>query len=176
MYGQDFILAFVLIAIGFLLLGVEIVFPSGVCFALSILALLAGIVLAFLKDAKIGWLTFAGVVVAFACMVGLIRYCWTKTSFGRNMVLGAPEEDTTLAYMPANRELERLVGRLGKAEGALRPSGIALFDGRRVDCITEGLMVEAGQNVRCVSVQAGRVIVRPVREAPEIDLEKPLFE
>ena len=49
----------------------------------------------------------------------------------------------------------------------LRPSGVANFDGRRVDVITEGMMVDAGGWVRCVDVRAGRVLVRPV-DKPDV--------
>ena len=51
---------------------------------------------------------------------------------------------------------------------ALRPSGVVDFEGRRVDTVTEGMMVEPGQWVRCVDVQANRVVVRPV-DKPNLD-------
>ena len=58
--------------------------------------------------------------------------------------------------MPVNLELERLRGRVGRALSDLRPSGVCDFDGWRVDTITEGMMVEAGQSVRCVDVRGGQ--------------------
>jgi membrane-bound serine protease (ClpP class) len=46
-----------------------------------------------------------------------------------------------------------------------------MFDGKRVDVMTEGMMVADGEWVRCVDVRAGKVIVRPT-EAPKLsDLE-----
>jgi hypothetical protein len=48
-------------------------------------------------------------------------------TLGKQMVR-SPEADTTLAETAANQELERLVGRYGRIS-ALRPSGIAEFDG-----------------------------------------------
>ncbi len=81
---------------------------------------------------------------------------------GKQLFLSGPEEDATVASMPVNLELERLRGRLGRAVSDLRPSGVSDFDGWRVDTITEGMMVEAGQWVRCVDVRSGKVIVRPV--------------
>jgi membrane-bound serine protease (ClpP class) len=78
--------------------------------------------------------------------------------------------------MPVNLELENLRGRFGRAVSALRPAGVVDFDGRRVDTITEGLMVEPGQWVRCIDVRAGKVIVRPV-ERPDLgDLETAVFQ
>jgi hypothetical protein len=41
-----------------------------------------------------------------------------------------------------------------------------------VDTITEGIMIDTGQWVRCIDVQAGKVIVRPVDKPPDLgDLE-----
>jgi membrane-bound serine protease (ClpP class) len=54
---------------------------------------------------------------------------------------------------------------------ALRPAGITDFDGRHVDTITEGFMVEPGQWVRCIDVRAGKVVVRSAAEPKLSDLE-----
>jgi hypothetical protein len=42
------------------------------------------------------------------------------------------------------------------------------FDGRRIDVITEGMMVEPGTYVRCIDVKAAKVIVRPM-DPPKLD-------
>jgi hypothetical protein len=58
----------------------------------------------------------------------------------------------------------------------LRPAGVADFDGKRIDVITEGMMVYAGGWVRCVDVRAGKVVVRPT-DAPKLsDLEADDFK
>jgi membrane-bound serine protease (ClpP class) len=176
MIPPELILAFALIAVGFLLLAVEIFFPSGVCFALSLVGFVAGIVLAFLYDTKIGWETLIGVTVVFVGMLWLIRYCWTRTALGRNMVLHAPAEEATIAALPGTKERERLIGQTGRAVGPLRPAGIVIFDGERVDCLTEGMLVEDGQMVRCITVQGGRVIVRPTGDNANAKLDLPSFE
>jgi membrane-bound ClpP family serine protease len=77
--------------------------------------------------------------------------------------------------MPVNQELEKLKGRIGRTLSALRPAGVVDFDGRRIDTVTEGMMVDPGQWVRCVDVRAGRVVVRPV-ERPDLGgLETAVF-
>ena len=117
MIPPELILAFALIATGFLLLAVEMFFPSGVCFALSLVGFVAGIVLAFLYDTKVGWMSLGGVAVSFVGMLWLIRYCWTRTGLGRRMVLRAPAEEATLSATPLNKEREGLIGQVG-LEGA----------------------------------------------------------
>jgi membrane-bound serine protease (ClpP class) len=77
--------------------------------------------------------------------------------------------------MPVNLELEQLRGRFGRALSDLRPSGVVDFEGRRVDSITEGMMVNTGQWVRCIDVKAGKVMVRPVDKPNLTDLENADF-
>ena len=70
--------------------------------------------------------------------------------------------------MPTNLELEQLRGRYGKAVSSLRPSGVVEFDGKRVDCMSEGSMIDPGQWVRCIDVKAGKVMVRQVERPPDL--------
>jgi membrane-bound serine protease (ClpP class) len=166
------ILAFALIGGGVVLLLAELFIPSGIFFVLAILGILAGVVMTFLyPDPYMGPLTLLGVFVAVPILVGVLFHYWPKTSIGKRFFLKSSEEDATLASMPVNIELEQLRGRFGRAISALRPAGVVDFDGRRIDTITEGMMVEAGQLVRCIDVKAGKVIVRPVDTPNLTDLE-----
>ena len=167
----DLILAYVLIAVGFLLLVGELFFTSGTLLVLALTAIAAGVGLAFYHGSTTGLFTLLAVMVALPLFGGLLARYWPKTRFGRRMVLSPPDEDATVASMPVNLELERLRGRFGRALSDLRPSGVCDFDGWRVDTITEGMMVEAGQWVRCVDVRAGKVVVRPVDKPNLGDLE-----
>jgi membrane-bound serine protease (ClpP class) len=167
----NLILAYVLIAVGFLLMLGELFFTSGTLMVLALTSIAAGVGLAFYHGSSTGLFTLLGVLVALPLFGGLVVRYWTKTRVGRRMLLSAPEEDATVASMPVNLELERLRGRFGRAVSDLRPSGVCDFDGCRVDTITEGMMVETGQWVRCVDVRAGKVVVRPVDKPTIDDLE-----
>ena len=167
----DLILAYILIALGFLLLVAELFCTSGTLLVLALTSIAAGVGLAFYHGSTTGLFTLLGVMIALPVFGGFLARYWPKTRFGRRMVLAAPDEDATIASMPVNLELERLRGRFGRALSDLRPSGVCDFDGWRVDTITEGMMVEAGQWVRCVDVRAGKVIVRQVDKPKLDDLE-----
>ena len=52
-----------------------------------------------------------------------------------------------------------LSGKTGNAVTVLRPSGIALIDGERVDVVTRGEMIEKDAPVRVVEVEGGRIVV-----------------
>jgi membrane-bound serine protease (ClpP class) len=55
-----------------------------------------------------------------------------------------------------------LVGSTGHALSQLRPSGMALINGKRVDVVTEGGLIDKDTPVRVVAVGGLRVIVRPL--------------
>jgi membrane-bound serine protease (ClpP class) len=81
--------------------------------------------------------------------------------WGRRMALPAVEDDPAL-MLPGAAEMEALAGRLGKTVSTMKPSGVVEIDGRRVDAVTEGPMIDAGLPIRCIAVKAGKVIVRLV--------------
>jgi membrane-bound ClpP family serine protease len=165
-------LAFVLIGAGLFLLLAELFIPSGIFFVLAVLGIVAGVVMTFFYgDTYTGSLTLIGVFVVVPVVSGIMLHYWPKTPIGRRFFLNSSDEDATLASMPVNVELEQLRGRFGRALSALRPAGVVDFDGRRIDTITEGMMVDAGQLVRCIDVKAGKVIVRPVDTPNLTDLE-----
>ncbi len=166
-------LAFILIGFGFLLLLAELIIPSGICFVLAIAAIIGGIVMTFINssDPYLGWLTLIGVFIAIPALMGILFHYWPRMPVGKRFFLTDPGEDATLASMPVNLELEQLRGRFGRALSSLRPAGVVDFDGKRIDCLTEGMMVDAGESVRCIDVKAGKVIVRPVERTNLTDLE-----
>lgn len=163
------------IAVGFLLL---LIFgirtggenKSGWMFGLGTTVCLLGIL----------WLLYQGsnqstLIALIAICVGTPLFCsiffgWPPLPFSRRLIK-SHDEDVTVASFSANMELEALRGRLGKVVSPLRPSGIADFDGKRVDVITPGMMVEIGSYVRCIDVRAGRVVVSPVEKPSANDLE-----
>lgn len=61
------------------------------------------------------------------------------------------------------------IGREGRVESALRPTGIARIDGRRVDVVTRGELLEPGTRVRVIEVSANRLIVAAVESDPSRD-------
>jgi membrane-bound serine protease (ClpP class) len=162
-------LGLVLIGAGFLLLVAELFVPSGGClFVLSIASIAVGVTLTFSYDTTVGLFTLLFVFVATPAVAGAMLHYWPRTHIGRRMFLTGTAEEDTVASLSVNKELEGLKGKIGRTLSALRPAGVVDFDGRRVDSLTEGMMVDPGQWVRCIDVRAGRVLVRPV-DRPNLD-------
>jgi membrane-bound serine protease (ClpP class) len=163
----------ILIALGLLLLIAELFIPTGgVLFVLSVASLVVGVGMTYYINPAAFVFTLVGVIVGGGVLFGAAFYYWPKTKVGKRFFLASPDEDATLASTPVNQELEQLRGHYGKTLSDLRPAGVTDFNGRRVDTITEGIMIGAGQWVRCIDVQAGKVVVRPVEKPPDLgDLE-----
>ena len=65
-------------------------------------------------------------------------------------------------YLSHEAADDGLVGRTGEALTALRPSGKARIDGKRLNVETEGGFVAAGESVRVLRREPGRIVVRRV--------------
>jgi membrane-bound serine protease (ClpP class) len=167
-------LGLALIAIGLLLLLADLFIASGALAVLALAAVVVGLVFVFRYDTAVGLVTLAGVFVGVPLAGGAILRFWPGLvgwRRGQDMV-----PDTTVAELAINQELAALKGRYGKTLSALRPAGVVDFDGRRVDSISEGMLIAPGQWVRCVDVQAGKVVVR-VADRPRLeDLETAILK
>jgi membrane-bound ClpP family serine protease len=170
-------LALIMFTLGVIMLLAEILLPSGgvlVVVSLLFFALGVGIILAR------GTTTEAVVAVA-GLAVGLPAAGFVAVSAWRRMAIGTvlPEDATAPAVVAGAAELESLKGRTGKTVSPMRPSGTVEFDGRRVDAMTEGVMLDAGVWVRCLEVKGGKVLVRqmdPPADVTDIDPDAPLAE
>lgn len=157
-------LAYLLILIGLALLIVDIFVPSfGILTVLALAAFLVAITLAFGVSSTAGFGTLVFVLIALP----ILGVAWYYT-IGKRLSLQAPPADETLAHSPVHLELEQLRGRYGRTISALRPSGTTEFDGRRIDTLSEGNLIEPGKWVQCIDVRAGRVIVREVTAPPDL--------
>ena len=171
------ILAYILIVVGLLLMVAEMFIPSGgILFVLSIGAIAVGVGLTFIYgQTSYGIPTLIGVFIVLPIVVSFGLHYWPRTPMGRRMFQTGPEADDTVASMPVNLELEQLRGQVGRAVSPLRPAGLVDFGGRRIDVMTEGMLVEADEWVRCIDVRAGKVVVRAIPKPRLGDLESADF-
>jgi membrane-bound serine protease (ClpP class) len=154
---------------GLILLALEVlVIPGfGIAGVLGILALVGSLVLSLVGPgftttfllAAAGRVVLALLIALLASLV-LLRFL-PRLPFGRRLVLrrglsaaegfaSAPESDT------------QWLGKTGHATSALRPAGIADIDGRRVDVVSDGEHIDAGQAVRVTRVDGNRIVVRHI--------------
>jgi membrane-bound ClpP family serine protease len=173
---MELTLGYALIGAGFLLMVAELFIPSGgILGVLSLAGIGVGVALTFQYSTSVGLFTLIGVFIALPIFVSILLPYWPRTPIGKRLVIDAPDAEDAADH-PAQKDLQSLRGQVGKALSSLRPAGVVDFDGRRVDALTEGMMVDPGQLVRCIDVRAGKLIVRPVEKPPvPADLENADF-
>lgn len=67
------------------------------------------------------------------------------------------EED---AFKAAPEDMQALLGKTGTTRSVLRPTGIADFDGVRLDVMTQGDFIDEGVQVVIMHVEGTKIIVR----------------
>lgn len=151
----------VLLLIGLFLLGAEIYLPGGVIGFIGVLALIGAVIAGFYAfGAQWGFFSAVAIIVLSGlCIVIWIKY-FPRTGMGKKLTLSRDGKP----YRSAPDEFKGLIGKEGIAQSHLRPSGMALVDGRRIDVVAEGSWIPDGMRIRIVAVEGNRVIVRPVSE------------
>ena len=147
---------------GYVLLVVEMCIPGfgvpGV--AGTVLAILGLVVL---QPTALQALIIVVIYVALLCVA--LAICMHSVSRGRlsksRFVLN---DVSTHADAPETNDLSYFIGRSGTARSALRPAGIADFDGVRLSVVSDGDFINAGTPVRVDRVEGKRIVVARISE------------
>ena len=163
-------IALILFAIGAILLAAEVLLPTGGFLVVGSLVFFAlGVGIIFVQGTYLEAAAALGGLAIGLPIAGMIAVsAWRRLSLSATL---SDDEDDSGAR-PASSGAETLKNHTGKTVSPMRPSGTVEIDGRRVDAMTEGGMLEAGVWVRCVDVRGGKVIVRQMESPPgmtEID-------
>lgn len=148
-------------AVGVVILVAEIFIPShGILSVVGLGFLIAAVVKTFSYGGR-----EAGIIAVLACLVFVpafaliaVKY-WHRTPIGRRIAPPNPTLTADDTSVPVE-ELSRLVGRTGRSETPLRPVGICEFSGKRVSCVTEFGMIEAGATVEAVGISGANLAVQ----------------
>lgn len=158
---------FLLVSLGLILVAMEIFFIPGFGLAgiFGILALMGGLGLSLIGSGanwdsilsalgQVSLSIFIAILVAFF----LLRY-FQRLPFGKRLLL-----KTSLlskeGYASSPEGDQQWLGKRGTAATDLRPSGIAHLNGDRVDVVSDGDFINAGQAVEVVRVDGNRIVVR----------------
>ena len=156
-----------LVGAGLILLAIELfVTPGfGVTGVLGLAALLGGLGLSLVGagatwEVAITAVTRVAVslLLAIAVSLALLRFL-PRLPFGRRLVLET--ELTAREGFASAPETDRAwLGKRGTAASTLRPAGIADIEGERVDVVSDGDFIEAGELITVVRVDGNRIVVQ----------------
>jgi membrane-bound serine protease (ClpP class) len=138
-------------AAGLAMIIAEVFLPGGLLGVAGAIALVVSIYLGFNE---------------YGLWVGLIQLGITVTViplaffYGLKRLSLSSSLKTEDGFISSKAELEKLTDKEGVAITNLRPAGIALIDGRKVDVVTEGSMIDKNTPVKVISVEGVKIIVR----------------
>ncbi len=144
-----------LLLAGFILVGMEIFIPGGILGVFGAIAWLAA--------AIVGWQLFPdpwNMVSALALLVtGILTFVLWMRFFPKSRIGRSLSLDDSSANCKAHKTIDLPIGTVGTALSTLRPSGIAQFEGTRLDVVADGEWIEAGESIKIQSTSGGRVSV-----------------
>ncbi len=157
----------VFLAIGLLLILLEVFVPSGgfigIC---SIACLVLCLWYAFSYSVALGVTLVIIDLVALPLTAALAFSLWKRTPLGRRFFLRppAPEE---IEVSHSDHHLENLVGQVGRTLTPLRPCGHVEIHGQRVEALAEEGFVPAGASVRALRTRSGQLVVRGLLDSAD---------
>jgi len=158
------VIVLVLFLAGMALLFCEMFIPGGILGIVGLISMGGSIFLAFRDYPDAAPAILAGELLALAVGVVVGLRIFPHTPIARRLTL-AREFDAKEGFTSASAELEKYVGKEGVAVTILRPAGIALIEGKRVNVVTDGEFIEKDERVKVSEVEGGRIVVLPVTES-----------
>lgn len=148
-----------LLALGALLLFLEVFLPGMIAGVAGVICIIIAVVMGY---QEFGFQT--GNYIVLGVLMGLVTgtLAWLKF-FPESRLARRFIAQGTVGEIGTNRP--ELIGATGEALTQLRPCGMALLNGKRVDVVTEGALIEKGTPLRVVAVEGLRVVVRELPPA-----------
>lgn len=163
---------FLVLGIGLLIL--EFFVPSGGLIGLLCLVALVisvwGAKQAWYGSKPAYWFTYLAMLIFLipGSVVGMIKFL-QNSEYGESILLRGPSTESVTPYIEEERKLEAMVGKVGTAESELCPSGVCRIDGQRIDCLSDGMLIERGLRIKCVGHRGQYPIVRELTADELID-------
>lgn len=162
---------FLIIFVGILLLLIEmIVIPGfGLAGIGGIILVVFGLYRLLLPDVPVGEevtdMAMSGLTIGIiGGLVGLVLLfrLMTKTKFWKK--LATPDVQDHERGYDTSLGLEDMVGQQGVADTDLHPSGWVIVGDKRIYVVSDGTFIEDGEEVKIITVDGNRVVVRKINK------------
>ncbi|MBV8364380.1 MAG: hypothetical protein JO193_07435, partial [Candidatus Eremiobacteraeota bacterium] len=158
-FSNGFVIALAIAGLLGILWELHVVPGHGAPGILGGIALLCAVLLAFgLPFFFIAIETISTSIILTVILFALATRAFPENAWMKRLVLVAAQGPEYVT----STDFSSLRGAIGTATSLLRPAGVALFDGRRIDVLTEGEFIAAGTPVRVTRVEGARIFVEPV--------------
>lgn len=155
--NDSLVLLVILQLVGVVVIIAEIILPSGGILSIVALSVFAySIFIAFSDISKtVGFAFVAGdlVLIPVLVIVGLKLLARSPVTLRKTL----SRKEGVSSQSP---ELARFIDMQGTAVTNLRPAGMAVIDGKRVDVVTRGEYIEKDVRIMVIAVTGNQIIVR----------------
>jgi membrane-bound ClpP family serine protease len=148
----------ILIITGLALIAVDFYLPGFVLGSIGVVLMLVALVLTYKSYGTNVMLVLFLLELTVGIGVGYASIkLFPQTAVGKRMILG---ETQTGVRAESPKQLDEWLGREGVAQTVLRPAGVAIIDGKRLDVEAESGMIEGGSPIKVVAVHDNRLVVK----------------
>ena len=166
-----------LLVVGLALIILEVFIPSGgVLGLLSVLALGAGVITAFVEQVSAAGMTvLAGTFVAVPMAMAAAFRWFPATPLGRRVLPPLPAAADVVPDPDERRQLREYLGERGRTRSELLPWGSVELAGETLEAVSDEGPIPPGATVEVTGVQGRAVVVRRVA-APAVARPVPVAE
>ncbi len=163
--GNIELLQAVLLLLGLLFLLAEVFIPDfGIMGVLGIILFVIGIVLT--AETFVDVLVMLLILIAFVALV--VAFVVRSASTGRlSRTLVLKDSLSKEKGFSGVEDMNVFLGREGYALTMLRPAGIGVFEGVRLDVVTKGAYIEKGSPIKIIQVVGRRIVVDKIEKEEE---------
>lgn len=152
------VIGIILMIVGFILVGVEMVLPG---FSIPGIAGITSLVISIFLSSKTveqGIILTIIIIALLGVMLAIILWLLSKGKISKSIVL-TEEQNKEKGYISSN-DLNYLLGKKGVAHTDLRPSGSGDFEGVTFDVISECNYIAKGTPIIIKAVKGSKLIVK----------------
>lgn len=149
-----------LLIVGIILIVAEFFVPGGIAGIIGGVAILFSLLLAGANIVHMGYSILVALLIAVIGMVVLMKFFGKKLHMLNKLVL--KDATTTEEGYVSNVNRLELIGKKGVTLTPLRPAGVVLIDGERIDAVSDGSYIDVKQQVEIFKVEGSRIVVRAV--------------
>jgi len=152
----------ILFLVGLICLIIEMFMPNfGVVGGIGLVLLVVGILITA-KTPLEAVIMFIILLVIVAVVLAVVLRSASKGRLSRKLIL--KDSLNKEAGFIGTEDLEHFIGREGIATTVLRPSGTtAIFDGLKLDVVSEGEFIPKGAKVKIIQVTGRRIAVKAIQ-------------
>lgn len=166
------LIAILALAVALALFIAEIFIPSaGLIAVLALLSLAVSVWAAWMAwwdtSPSVWWFYIASILILIPTTLGLAVKFFPNTTWGKKIIHEVPTLEEVTAFKEETQHLRSLIGKIGKTQTLLNPSGFVLVENERLNCESQGMIIDPQVDVEVVAVEGARLVVKIAQKSSE---------